>query len=204
LNGKGKMPHTNADPLVGEKRSNAASLAANHGAAVQNKAGRKAKESRGDLPTRAEVLDTREVARFWSRVEVRKDTQCWPWRYGLSESGYGEFLYCTMGKESAHRVAYRIARGSIPAGMVIRHACDNPACCNPDHLELGTHADNVADRVERNRSAVGENNGRAILNDTCVEHIRRSKFSTAALASHYEVHEDTIRAVREGRTWKHI
>lgn len=198
------MSHTNADPVVGETTSNVSRHANIDAVAVQNKAGRKPKELRGNSSKRDDVLDAKEIARFWSRVEVRKDTQCWPWRYGLSDTGYGEFLYCTMGKESAHRVAYRIAHGPIPAGLLIRHSCDNPACCNPEHLSLGTHADNVADRVERNRSAVGEGNGRAVLSESCVEHIRRSGFSVAVLANHYEVSHDTIRDVKEGRTWKHL
>jgi hypothetical protein len=146
-----------------------------------------------------------DVARFWSRIEVRKQSQCWPWRYGTNESGYGEFR-CEGGEDrgAAHRIAYTITKGDIPAGLIVRHSCDNPLCCNPDHLEIGTHQDNVADRVSRNRSAIGEDNGRAKLSEEDVRRIRRSPLSNETLARTFKVDPSTIKAVRTGDTWKHV
>lgn len=150
-------------------------------------------------------MDRYDVARFWSRVEVRKQAQCWPWRYGPDEHGYGAFRELVGTRiEPAHRVAYMIAHGEIPEGKVIRHTCDNPLCCNPDHLEIGTHQDNVADRVARGRSAIGEDNGRSVLSTTQVQHIRESQLSARALAKHYGVDVKTITKIRSRETWAHV
>jgi uncharacterized protein (DUF433 family) len=88
---------------------------------------------------------------FWSRVEKGGVDDCWPWAARRGPQGYGAFRI--DGKDRrAHRVAYQLSRGPIPDGLLVRHTCDNPPCCNPNHLLLGTHADNVADRRERKRT----------------------------------------------------
>ncbi len=88
-----------------------------------------------------------EPERFWAKVERREPHQCWPWKGCTEKSGYGR-----AGKrERAHRIAYMLANGQIPAGAVVRHACDNPPCCNPAHLSIGSHGDNSRDSVERGR-----------------------------------------------------
>lgn len=197
------MPHAD-DAAVGHgtDRSELIEKAA-RGGRVQNHE----RDSPGTFPEKSVaagmVLDTLDIARFWSRVEVRGRSHCWPWRYGLSEFGYGEYR-SERWRDSAHRVAYRIARGMIAAGCVVRHTCDNPACCNPAHLELGSHADNVADRVTRHRSARGEGNGRARLKEADVKCIKASPLSIAYFARLYGVDQRTIAAIRSGRTWQHV
>lgn len=86
--------------------------------------------------------------------------------------GYGTILGGNGKKQQAHRLSWELCHGPIGEGMVIRHKCDNPPCCNPDHLEIGTHADNARDMVTRNRSKRGESNGRAKLTDEQVREIR--------------------------------
>ena len=82
---------------------------------------------------------------FWERVE--KTPGCWFWRGATStQGGYGYYIAGHMGrKQRAHRVAWELTYGPIPEGLVVMHLCDNPICVNPDHLELGTQADNVED-----------------------------------------------------------
>jgi hypothetical protein len=95
------------------------------------------------------------TARFWSKVDVREPGECWPWTAYRDRFGYGSYRELTT--EVAHRVAYQLTNGPVPRGTVVRHQCDNPACCNPAHLLAGSHATNVADRVARRRSATAAN-----------------------------------------------
>lgn len=83
--------------------------------------------------------------------ETRQKSECEEWQGPRSRAGYGR-----VGRGYAHRVAYERLHGPIPAGMVVRHRCDNPPCVNPAHLELGTHADNMRDMAARGRSFRGE------------------------------------------------
>jgi hypothetical protein len=87
--------------------------------------------------------------RFWRKVE--KTDFCWLWKGSRRAKSYG--LISVNGKPTgAHRVAYELLVGSIPDGMVVRHyVCDNPCCVNPEHLKLGTRADNARDRAEKGR-----------------------------------------------------
>lgn len=155
------------------------------------------------LATPPDVLDTFDLARFWSRIEVRRSDQCWPWRYG-AQSGYGEFRFTNNSREDAHRTAYRVAHGPIAAGVVIRHSCDNGLCCNPAHLIPGTHGDNVKDRVARDRSARGETSGRAKLTEKQVLAMRASPLSDGYWARRHNVDRTTIAAARGGETWTHL
>lgn len=99
------------------------------------------------------VLKTLEE-RFWSKVDVRGPTECWPWLAGQFPGGYGVFQARSpkTGKSNArkaHRVAYEIAHGGVPDGKYICHTCDNPPCVNPAHLYAGTALDNMRDQVVR-------------------------------------------------------
>ena len=96
-------------------------------------------------------------------------------------------------------------------GKVVMHLCDNPACVNPQHLQLGTQSDNICDMYRKARNdltarARGENVNTAKLTADTVREILRTpiKFTSKQLAEKYGVSESTIMAVRAGRTWKHI
>lgn len=94
--------------------------------------------------------------------------------------------------------------GPIPAGMVVRHTCDDGLCVNPDHLVLGTQADNMRDMVERDRSARGTRNGHARLDEEQVRAIRADGRGPAVLGRLYGVSASTICDIRARRTWRHI
>jgi hypothetical protein len=151
-------------------------------------------------------MKSRQTAaeRFWSKVQVGSESECWPWTGAIGHTGHGKFKDRSYHTVNAHRYAYEQRNGS-PAGYVVRHTCDNPACCNPAHLVLGEHIDNVADRVRRNRSANGERNGRAKLNRQQVEVIRQRRANgetLAAIGKVYGIDPSTVRNVAIGRNWK--
>jgi hypothetical protein len=123
--------------------------------------------------------------------------------HGINKDGYP--VMKENGKTCLiHRKVYEEKNGKIPDGLVIRHTCDNRRCINPEHLLIGEHKDNVADRVLRNRSARGEKNGRAKLKETDVVFIRNSDQSNGVLAKKFSVDRALIRKIRQRMIWKHI
>lgn len=96
-----------------------------------------------------------ESERLWALVDVRGPDECWPWTGLTDKDGYG--VIRTSHGHRAPRAAWAIANGQpIPDGLLIRHTCDNPPCCNPAHLILGTHLQNMADKRERGRHLFGD------------------------------------------------
>ena len=108
-------------------------------------------------PYRTWRSDAADEKRFWSKVD-QSGQGCWLWQGTLLTQGYGCFKIA--GKMyKAHRVAYTLAKGTIPPGMFVCHHCDTPRCVRPDHLFLGTSKDNSQDAVRKGRTAAGDRNG---------------------------------------------
>lgn len=99
------------------------------------------------------LADTKSVARFWSKVQ--RGDGCWLWTACCTKCGYGQFSVRSAdgqhGNLYAHRVAYELAYGPIPDGLVVRHVCDVPRCVNSQHLLIGTPGDNIRDAFARGR-----------------------------------------------------
>jgi hypothetical protein len=98
------------------------------------------------------------AARFRAKVSSRPALGCWLWQGKLSTSGYGQ-LSVEGGRRGAHRISWVLAHGPIPNGLHVLHRCDTPPCVNPEHLFLGTHADNMHDCALKGRTAAGNRNG---------------------------------------------
>ncbi len=130
--------------------------------------------------------------RFWQKVAITSEPgRCWLWCNGRNSTGYGVFRW--HGKvRLAHRLAWELAYGPIPAGMLVRHRCDNPLCCRPSHLELGWHADNMADMAIRGRGRCG------VLTPEQVAAIRASSEKAAVLAEVFGVTATAVSKVRRG------
>src|SRR4030042_586611 len=104
-------------------------------------------------------IPKRIESHFWSKIRIKGPNECWLWKCGCFDDGYGAFS-CQRKNHRAHRIAYQIVKGIISQGLCILHSCDNPLCCNPKHLWAGTEADNAADCIAKNRTATGKHHGR--------------------------------------------
>lgn len=133
---------------------------------------------------------------FWLRIEVGHESECWPWKGPVDKDGYGY-----IGKDRAHRLTWDRTHKTLSDGQVIRHTCDHPNCCNPDHLVSGTNYDNVMDRVDRGRSAKGTRNGRALLTNAKVLKIFQSKGSYSEISLQFGISKWTVRDIKTGKTW---
>jgi hypothetical protein len=141
---------------------------------------------------------------FWQRVNISTVDKCWEWKRARQPSGHGVLKF--RGKdERAHRIAWLLSYGDIPPmtngkRTVIRHMCNNAACCNPRHLLLGTQTDNVQDMVK----STGW--GQAKLTKDQVEYIRdiyrSGRINIVTLAKEMCVHPSTIYSICAFRTWK--
>lgn len=108
-------------------------------------------------------------------------------------------------QQSLHRFIYESHHGEIPDNMVIRHKCDNPNCANIEHLEIGTHQENVQDRVKRNRTAKGKNNGRAKMDEDKVRFVRDNpNLSNTELARMFGVDRKVIYNIRNNINWINV
>jgi len=93
------------------------------------------------------------MKRFWDKVNIPKDplNNCWEWKAGKGHFGHGR-IFIDGKAQLAHRFAYFFFKGKdIKKDDCILHSCDNPPCCNPYHLRVGTRADNVKDKMKRGR-----------------------------------------------------
>lgn len=128
-----------------------------------------------------------------------KTPTCWLWQGNIDHTGYGRFS-----QHKAHRYSFELYKHAIPKmdtqgePIVVRHKCDTPNCVNPNHLELGTRADNNHDRHHRGRSAMDK------LSQKQAYDIKYNLRHTEAMKKYPFVSETTITRIRKDRIWKHI
>lgn len=104
------------------------------------------------------ILSKSDIKRFKTKFTKKSFRECWNWKTGLSSNGYGK-IKINRRTIGAHRIAYFLHYKIDPLGKLVCHHCDNPACCNPYHLFLGTYQDNRNDCVKKKRHAFGDKNG---------------------------------------------
>lgn len=143
---------------------------------------------------------------FEQRYIPEPNSGCWLWLAATMGNGYGQFSYLGM-RESAHRHSYRVHNGPISDHNDVLHKCDIPCCVNPDHLFVGTHADNMNDMARKRRHpgnprTPGMLRPRAKLSPLLADEIRMSPKSPRELADHFRVHIETIYRVRRGECYR--
>jgi hypothetical protein len=165
-----------------------------------------------------------DYSRFMKKVEITPT--CWLWLGGKDHKGYGKFSIGSSRNEdgsrrnsmvSAHRFSYEFSYGAIPDdgtyhGVCVLHKCDMPSCVNPDHLFLGTNAENVRDMDAKNRRVTvakrGSDHANSILNESQVREIVRlhrvEKVTQLQLSKDFGVCHATINHIFMGRLWGHL
>jgi len=137
-------------------------------------------------------------------VKKNNVTKCWIWLGNQNVQGYGKF---TKNKKTlaAHRYSYESFVENIPEGKFVLHKCDVRLCCNPKHLFLGSHADNVRDMHAKNRAkTVGINHHDNKLTVKQVLAIRKDWRSTVEIAKDYLISTSMVSDIRNRKKWKHV
>jgi hypothetical protein len=152
---------------------------------------------------------------LWSKVEIKGEDECWPWKGTLKDDGYGR-VQINDWNYYAHRVIFNLANPGVielkapksydESGFLL-HSCDNPSCCNPKHLRVGTHAENMADKVARGRSPdfSGDKGPRAKLTMTQARQARQLKkdgMSTRDLAVQFGISLPSMKTLLAGKSYK--
>lgn len=174
------------------------------------------------------------VSLFWNQVKILDPAQCWVWEGSRDGDRYGH-VWINGKRSGAHRMAFKLYWGvELPRWLYVCHECDNPACCNPNHLFLGLSRDNIKDaqdkgrfprprnKTSRNknsttganfmkmhpeRAARGELNGNAKLKESEVRAIMARLLAgetRGALAREFSVSQMAVRKIRDVLTWAHL
>lgn len=112
--------------------------------------------------------------RFFYNIE-KTVSGCWNWLASKDVDGYGNFYSEDLNERRAHRASYKLFIGDIPKGLFILHSCNNPSCCNPNHLRIGTAQDNATDCVKAGNSGAGFKNGRCKLTPLELNYIKSQR-----------------------------
>jgi hypothetical protein len=140
--------------------------------------------------------------RFAEKVKPHA-SGCHHWTGAMMPNGYGQIHF--NGRTAyAHRVAWELENGPIPAGAFVLHTCDNRRCVKLSHLRLGTFQDNMNDMTGRSRQAHGARNGHAKLAIAEVRTIRRLKGTHEEIAAQFGVSRASVSLIRARRTWKYV
>ena len=134
--------------------------------------------------------------RLAKRLDKSVPSGCWEWR-GYAVRGYGQINDGAGARVLTHRVAWQLANGPIPDGLLVLHRCDNPPCCNPNHLFLGTDADNRADAVQKGRAS-------RKLSGEDVLAIRVMAGSNRQIAAVFGISHAMVGHIKRGESWSHL
>lgn len=147
-----------------------------------------------------------QISRFWGKVNISPSLEdCWEWKAKWKRNGYGMFrLSSEQPTITASRFAWIITYGDIPDNLLVCHKCDNRACCNPTHLFLGTHRDNIIDMYQKGRGGDRNYRGPRTLTPDQVSQIKslQGQMSNRSIARVFGVTHETIGKIFRGKTWR--
>lgn len=151
-----------------------------------------------------------QPADVWRYVDIGAPDECWPWTGGKRRRGYG--VFSLNGKSVvAHRLAYELSTGEDPGALIVCHRCDNPPCCNPAHLFLGSYADNVRDMLDKGRARPprGEAHHGAKLDESVVREIRQRRAAgekLVDLAREFGIGDSRLSVIcnHPDKAWRHV
>ena len=151
----------------------------------------------GQYPRKIKPLFERLLAKAFPEP----NSGCWLFTCYLNENGYGEISISTSKSRLAHRVSYELHKGPIDVGGYVMHKCNNPCCINPDHLEVGTQADNMAHCVRTGRIARAERMPQTKINQDIADAICASHKSNTDLAQQYSISQALVHGIRRNKLW---
>ena len=157
-----------------------------------------------------EIWTQDHIDRFWSKVGFTANPNCcWEWHGGITGRGYGAYSYSHSVSYPAHRIAFFLENKIDPKDLVVRHKCDNTKCCNPNHLEAGTHSQNTQDMLARKRhnTPIGLDHGNSRLSDDDVRDIRLAKRigeSSKGIAAKFSITVDYVNEIVSRRRRKYV
>jgi hypothetical protein len=159
----------------------------------------------------ADVKLKRKTERVTKRLfaKVAKSTEpdgCWEWTGTRNHQGYGQLRAFDRTLWSSHRLSWFLHSGAIPNGLWVLHKCDNRPCVRPDHLFLGTHVDNVNDKVSKTRQAWGEACKKKLKVGDVIEilRLRKEQVSLSKVARQFGVTKQVISGISRNKIWKQI
>lgn len=151
--------------------------------------------------------------RYNKYVNVHGSDDCWPWTGCVNSSGYGRLKVVSYRIQEAHRIAWALHTGVSPGEMMVCHHCDNPPCCNPKHLFLGTHAENMADMASKGRAKppyqkfLGENNGSAKISEKDASKIIEmisNGWRNTEISERFNISHSMVSCIRLKKSWTHL
>lgn len=145
--------------------------------------------------------------RFERHYIPEPNSGCWLWTGCCDRVGYGHFKMGTgCSPSKAHRVAWELYCGPVLDGLCVLHKCDMPPCVNPDHLFLGTHADNAADRGQKHREfhPTGELHPMRKIGHGAVRAIRIDTRNQYVIAAEYGISQGHVSEIKSGKKWSHV
>lgn len=146
--------------------------------------------------------------KFKDNIKRIPETNCLEWQMCIISTGYGKMSIGDGREMLTHRFAWELKHGPIPKGLFVLHKCDNPRCCNVEHLFLGKHKENAQDMANKMRSNWGERCTFCKLTPLqvlqVIEITSKTRGGYAKIGKIFNVHYNTVERIANRRTWLHL